>query len=237
MIDIHAHILPYVDDGAEDLADAILMAELAVESGVHTIIATPHSNIPGVQENFRSDWLLQQFEKLQNELDARKIPLKIRTGMEIFATDDVAEKIRQHWLLPLNQSDHYLIEFDFYMGSQRITHILESVCELGVVPVIAHPERYISVQRRPQVVWDWIDMGCQLQMNRGSIFGSFGKSTYRAAEELMENDCITYIASDAHSPYRRTTFMQDIWDMLKEEYSLKTAERILMENPQKYLRI
>ena len=235
MIDIHAHIIPYVDDGAEDLTDALLMAELAAESGVHTIIATPHSNIPGVVDNYQSPGLLNRFKNLQNEIKKRGLPLEILTGTEIFATEDMAEKIRDKKLVSLNNSTRFLVEFDFYMASARITRILESVREIGAVPIIAHPERYISVQRRPQIVMDWLDMGCQLQMNRGSIFGRFGKASFRAADELLENGCITYIASDAHSPYRRTTYMKDIEEFLIEEYSIHTARELLRENPERFL--
>ena len=229
MIDIHTHILPGVDDGAEDLMDALLMAELAAESGVHTLIATPHSSDLPVGE------ILQQVQKLQEKINERQIPLRLLTGMEIYATGQGTEQISIERVLPLNHTQYYLLEFGFHAVGQRITELLKNVLETGAIPVVAHPERYISVQKNPEIVLNWLDMGCQLQMNKGSIMGSFGRETFRAADTLLRNDCITYIASDAHSPYRRTTYMKDTYELIKEEFSVSMARRLFQENPEKYL--
>lgn len=235
MIDIHTHILPGIDDGAEDMTDALLMAELAAESGVSTIIATPHSNIPGEVDNFWSPKLEETLKKLQEETKKREIPMTVLEGMEIFGTDDVTEKIRDGRVISLNDSGRYLIEFGFYSSASRITGILERIRKMGAVPIVAHPERYTCVQQYPELAMEWTDMGCQLQMNKGSIFGKFGRRSFKAAEQLLRNRIVTYIASDAHSPYRRTTFMKDIDDFLREEFSSQYAYQILTENPQRFL--
>lgn len=235
MIDIHTHILPGVDDGAEDLTDAVLMAELAAESGVEVLFATPHSNLleepwEELHERQNSSFLL-----LKQQIEARGIPLRLLRGMEIFVTEDVPEKIRNGSLLSLNDSGYYLVEFDFFASGRWIGEMLERICALGVIPIVAHPERYTCVQKHPEMVRDWMDLGAQLQMNRGSIFGKFGRASFRAADWLLHEDWITYIASDAHSPYRRTTYMKDIQEFLQEEYSYEKARRILLENPQRFL--
>lgn len=235
MIDIHTHIVPYVDDGAEDMEDALLMAELALESGVETVIATPHSNIPGEVENYAGPELEGFLNDLRNQLTQRQLPLTVLSGMEIYATEDVPQKIRDGCFWSLNDSGRYLVEFGFQKRGSQVTNILEDLCDLGAKPVVAHPERYACIQRDPGLASDWIDMGCQLQMNRGSIFGKFGRASFYAAEELLQNGWITYIASDAHSPYRRTTYMKDIYDFLCEEFSKSKAQKLLIENPQKYL--
>lgn len=235
MIDIHAHILPYVDDGAADMADALLMAELAVESGVDTIIATPHSNIPGEVDNYYDPVLAQHMVAFQGQIKASGLPLTLLIGMEIFGTEDVAQKIMEGRLISLNSSGYYLVEFGFRCSGAWITEILNSILAIGKVPVIAHPERYHCVQQNPKLALDWIDLGCQLQMNKGSIFGRFGKASFRTADKLLRNDWITYVASDAHSPYQRTTFMGDVYSFLREEFSEKRARRLLIENAQKYL--
>lgn len=235
MIDIHTHILPGVDDGAEDMTDALLMAELAVESGVHTIFATPHSNIPEEVDNYRSLELMNHFLNLQEKIREHGLSLNLLNGMEIYVTEDVVEKIKDKKVIPLNDSHYYLVEFGFYANVDWMTERLEEIRDIGAIPVIAHPERYVCVQKKPEVVSDWIDMGCQLQMNKGSIFGKFGRASFRTADKLLWNDCITYIASDAHSPYHRTTYMKDIQNFLKEEYSNALANRLLLENPQRFL--
>ena len=75
MIDIHAHILPDLDDGSEDMEESLEMAELAVESGVEIMAATPHSNQTGRFENFQSEQLRNAFEQLRTALKEEKSPL------------------------------------------------------------------------------------------------------------------------------------------------------------------
>lgn len=72
MIDIHAHILPDLDDGSEDMEESLEMAELAVESGVEIMAATPHSNQMGRFENFQSEQLLEKYRQLRTALEKEK---------------------------------------------------------------------------------------------------------------------------------------------------------------------
>lgn len=235
MIDIHTHILPGVDDGAEDLEDSYLMAELAAESGVETIICTPHSNMRGVFENYNTRKLQERLQELNEVVKKRGIPVQILPGMEIYATDDVADRIKAGELLSLNGTKYYLVEFGFHKTSIWMTKILERILRLGVVPVVAHPERYEAVQRDHEVVQLWTDMGCQMQINKGSVFGKFGRGAWKAAGEMLYADQVSYVASDAHSPYQRTTYLRDTYHFLCEEFSRDLAERVLIENPQAML--
>lgn len=235
MIDIHAHILPEIDDGSQDLEDSLLMAELAAESGVKTIVATPHCNIPGRYKNYRSEELISKFTEFQNAVKNRNIPVQIITGMEIYATNDIALKIKKSMVIPINNSRYYLMEFGFYEEAEWMTKILDSVLELDVIPVIAHPERYEVVQQHTDYVKKWKGMGCLLQANKGSFFGRFGRNSMNTVLELLEEGIITCVASDAHSPYRRTTYMGDIEEFLCEEFSEALAEELLLKNPKKII--
>ena len=149
MIDIHTHILPGLDDGSQTLSDSLEMAELALESGVDTIIATPHSNQLGRFENFDLAHLKHVFSRLQQALQEEGIPLTLHLGMEIFASEDLCEKIQAGALLSLNRSRYYLVEFAFDEAPEFIGDILDGVLSVGAIPVIAHPERYFCVQNYP----------------------------------------------------------------------------------------
>ena len=240
MIDIHAHILPGVDDGSPDMEDSILMAQLALEGGVDTIIATPHGNLSEdgdirAQEREHTMAVRRALAELRMELQRRSIPLRICSGMEIFATEDAAELLKDGILLPLLEGPYCLIEFDFgdsaAVCGRRITEMLEA----GWKPIIAHPERYDCVQDDPYLAKRWMRMGCQLQINRGSILGSFGREPHTAAWELLEMDLVSYIGSDAHSPYQRTTYMQDVYGVISDAFSVRRANKLLKENAAYYL--
>lgn len=231
MIDIHAHIIPGVDDGSQDIGTSILMAEMAAESGVSAIIATPHSNQRGAFENHVSDGLLRRMDGFRNEIAKESIDLDIAFGMEIFCTADVPRLLREKKLLTLNDSRYVLVEFNFGMDASRMERMLYSILDSGFVPIIAHPERYYNLQGQLELVADWMQEGIGVQINKGSIFGHFGRDARAFAYAMLRYGLVTCIASDAHGAESRTTDMTDIYDFLMTEFSVIEAERLLTENP------
>ena len=232
MIDLHVHILPGLDDGARSIEDAVEMAELALESGVDTIVATPHSNQEGRFENYNTPVLTDAYENFCRVLKAEHLPLKILLGMEIFASEKMGREIQAERLIGLNRSDYFLVEFPFNAEIWWMGEMLEEILEQGKIPLIAHPERYYGVQEYPALVWEWLKLGCYTQVNKGSLFGKFGRHEQRTAETLLQNDLVTCVASDAHRPYMRTTYMGDVRDYLEEWLGEEHAYRLLEGNPE-----
>ena len=237
IVDIHSHILPGVDDGSKDLTDSILMAELAVEGGTDTIVATAHSHVPWSNpENHIVD-VLSAYRSVSSELVKRSIPLAILPGMEIWCGKDLKEGIQIGYFLGLNGTNNYLIEFDFDASAQDCRSWIRTVLELGKRPVIAHPERYTCVQDDITAARRWVEAGCLLQINKGSPFGSYGRRAAQAARDLLDERLVYCVGSDAHSPYRRTPYMGEIRELLRQEYSSRMAVKLLDENPREILGI
>lgn len=232
MIDLHIHILPGLDDGARTVEEALEMAEMAVESGVETLVVTPHSNQTGRFENYSTSELTGAYESFRQALAEEQIPLRILPGMEIFASDHMGRLIDDGLLSGLNHTDYFLVEFPFDAEPWWIGDILEELLEQGRIPLIAHPERYYGVQRYPMLIWEWLQLGCLTQVNKGSVFGYFGRSAQRTAEILLSNDLVTCMASDAHSPVVRTPYMEDTREYLEEWFGERTAYRLLKGNPE-----
>lgn len=235
MIDIHTHIIPGLDDGSDDMETSIIMAEMAVDSGVDTIIATPHCNQLGMYENFVSDDLIRRMESFREEVAREKIDLEVKLGMEIFCTRDVPKLLKEKKLLTLNDSRYVLVEFAFGIDIPRMERMLFSVLDSGYIPVIAHPERYYAVQAQPEIAYDWLQEGMGIQINKGSIFGRFGRDECRCANNLLRNGLVSCIASDAHGIDSRTTDMSDAFEFLSMEYSEELADLLLEENPRRIL--
>lgn len=233
MIDIHTHIIPGVDDGSEDMETSIIMAEMASDSGVDTIIATPHCNQSGMYENYVSDELLARMEEFRNEIARENIDLEVGFGMEIFCTRDVPRLLKEKKLLTLNGSRYALVEFGFRLDAPRMERMLFPILDSGFVPVIAHPERYSRLQ--PETIDDWMREGIGIQINKGSVFGRFGREAYDSAHVLLRNGLVSCIASDAHGIDIRTTNMEDISDFISMEYSEELAELLLNENPRRII--
>lgn len=231
MIDIHAHIIPGVDDGSQDVGTSVLMAEMAAESGVSAMIATPHSNQRGAYENHVSDRLLRKLDSFRNEIIKENIDLDIAFGMEVFCTGEVPRLLREKKLLTLNDSRYVLVEFNFGMNASRMEQMLYSILDSGFVPIIAHPERYYDLQGQLELIADWMEEGIGIQINKGSVFGHFGRDARTFACAMLRYGLATCIASDAHGAESRTTDMTDIYDFLMTEFSVIEAERLLNENP------
>ena len=235
MIDIHTHILPEIDDGAASFDEAYEMALMAVRSGVKALVATPHSN----QRDFLDDELKRQekaFIELEKILLQEKVPLKLYRGMEIWSSVDVVEKIKLGKLMTLNQTPYVLIEFAFDEEPWWIEAIIGELQGAGLVPVLAHPERYYCVQDEPVLLQEWREQGALAQMNKGSILGRFGREIESTAEVLLRNHLFTCIASDAHHSYIRTTDMKELQYYLKRHYSLEEQDQLLRRNPLSILR-
>ena len=233
MIDIHTHILPGLDDGARDMEDSLSMAALALKSGVHTLVATSHANT--FFKEYSIEEYLQRLEAFRKALDEVKLPLRVFSGMEIYMTREVPRMIREGRLLSLNQTGYFLTEFSFGIEQEEMDEMLHDLMELGVTPVIAHPERYRCVQESESGIAKWKNRGCLLQVNRGSIFGRFGSGAKQCVDRLLDQHMVTCIASDAHKPYERTTYMADVKEYMEQEYSFEYSKKLLYDNPKRIL--
>lgn len=231
MIDIHNHLLPFIDDGSPTLDDSLDMAEIAAGSGVDTVILTPHCNIPDYFDNYYTPELMLAFKELREAVRQAHIPLQILPGMEVFTTDNISELIRTHRLIGLNFSNYLLVEFDFSSHPGHIMSLLQDILNTGRIPIIAHPERYDCIQDAPYIAETWLRSGCLLQCNKGSFLGRFGHHAEIAAHFLLEHRMVSFIASDAHRTTVRTPQMQEIYDYISLEFSRETAYRLMQGNP------
>lgn len=233
MIDIHCHILYGLDDGSDNLEESVRMAEIAVRSGVKAIVATPHSNVPDSYQNFWSRDISQRLNLLNQRLVQDGIPLKIFPGNEIFASGNITELIKSKKLLTLNNSMYPLVEFDFFEHSDTVYRQLEALVAEGYVPIVAHPERYAFVQEDDSSVFRMKNIGCLLQVNKGSLNGGFGRNAFHASHAIISDELADFVASDAHSPYMRTPFLEEAHEEVSIMTSFDYAELLFSKNPAK----
>ena len=232
MVDIHCHILPSVDDGAGNGDDALMMARMAYDSGVAAIVATPHCNLPYEErKNYVSEELKNRFISLRDSIREAGIPLRILPGAEVMCTDELPELISRKRVLTLAGTRYLLVEFLFDSSVGYIDEMLSQISETGLVPVIAHPERYDAVQRSPLTVADWFERGYIIQLNKGSILGRLGSRAERTSAWILSRGLAHVVASDAHSPEMRTPHMSEILRFLEDNCSPEYANVLLCRNP------
>ena len=236
MIDIHAHILPGVDDGSESIEMSLEMLDLAAQSGVTVIAATPHGNIPGEYENYVSMELKSLLGQLRKEAKETGIPVTICQGMEVYITPSVPELIRQKKVWTLNAGSYMLMEFAFDEDPDFCSEMLKDIRRRGIKPVIAHPERYFFIQDDPQIAFEWCTSGYALQVNKGSLLGSFGRAPERTARRILEHGLAACVASDAHGPDQRTTHMSEVSRFLEADFGESYRRLMLNINPARILK-
>lgn len=231
MVDIHAHILPGLDDGARDMHDTIKMARMASDIGVTAMVATPHCNLPGVFENYYGDGYINTYQNVVRALQREGIAMKLYPGMEAFGTYDLPDLIVAGKIMPLNQSRYILVEFAFDEEPDYATGLLRRMKEVGAKPVVAHAERYEFVQDNPQIVYSWRTKGYVVQINKGSFMGKFGRHAEMTAHQLMKHHLVSVVASDAHSYVRRTPYLLDAYEELCKKYPKKYVDLLFYHNP------
>lgn len=231
MFDIHCHILHGVDDGSDSFEESVKMVKIAESGGTSAIIATPHSNVPGSYQNHWNITLAAQITMLNSRLSAEGVSVRIFPGQEIFAAGSFLSLLKSGKLLTLNNSVYPLVEFDFYEYSESVYMKLEQLVAEGFVPIVAHPERYAFVNEEEDAIIRLKDIGCLLQVNKGSLKGSFGRAAHFSAHRLLASQLADFVASDGHGPYVRTPYLEDVHEMISEMYSLDYAELLLRDNP------
>lgn len=195
MIDIHCHILPGLDDGAADTDEALLMARLAYRSGTTTLLATPHVN---ASHPIPPSVIHSSTAQLRSRLDAIGLALTLLPGAEVLCTRHLAHLLDDGCFVTLAGSRYLLVEFPFHEEAAYMHDMLRTVTQHGLVPVIAHPERYRAVQEDAGLARRLAKMGCKLQASADFIAGGRLGKEKKPAKRLFEENLYSYIASDAH---------------------------------------
>lgn len=232
MIDIHCHILPFADDGADSMEEALSMARMAVDSGVEAMIATPHYSISDIAEHHvKSARLARHFLQLREGVEQAGIPLSLYFGAELLCTPDLPALLKDARPLTLAGSDYLLVEFFFDESLSSMEESLGAIAAQGFTPVIAHPERYAAVQKAPYVLERWFAGGYIIQVNKGSILGRLGRRAAAAAHWILSRGLAHAVASDAHGSTVRTPCMGPLREYLSAHYSPDYAHILLEHNP------
>ena len=197
--DYHCHILPGIDDGAKDIEESVFLAKKLVEWGYGRVICTPHSsygfhNTPST--------VLPAFIALASALEERGVNLELFPSMEYRIIPEVWTDRRKNHLLFLPwEGKHLLIEFpirgrEFFKGLDPIVEVKWLICN-GYVPVLAHPERYKYMKMGE--LNGFIDLGCEFQMNYGSLYGFYDEETRQRAELIQSRGWYSYNGTDLHN--------------------------------------
>lgn len=197
LIDIHNHCLPKVDDGAKTIDEAIESIKNLFNLGFTDIVLTSHYII---NTNFNKNVADREkiFNKLKEKLN--DIPINLYLGNEVFITDakTLLNSLKIKEITTLNNSKYLLIELPMHQFIQQLDSIICTLNDAGIIPIIAHPERYSYYWDNPSKLKSLLEYNCYLQCNIDSINGLYGNRAKKMIKYLLKENMVCTLATDTH---------------------------------------
>ncbi len=228
-VDIHCHLLPGVDDGAQDVEESLAMARMAAADGTGTIIATPHQ-LGNFGQN-RGDYIRARVNDLRQLLQAADVPLSVLPGADVRIEPGMMDALLRGDVLTLgDHGRHVLLELphELYLPLESV---LEELRRRKIVGVLSHPERNQGILRQPGVVAPLVDAGCLMQITAGSLCGTFGTPSQKLCERMLDEGLVHFVASDGHGPRSRRPLMRGAFERVAELTDETTASELCSVNP------
>ncbi|NOZ07741.1 MAG: hypothetical protein GXO91_02550 [FCB group bacterium] len=230
MIDFHNHLIPHVDDGAKSMEVAAEMMAAAVEQGVTEIIATPHRQHPKFEMlRVSNDDILAAYNDLQDYIKTHEIPLRVHLGAEVYFQSNLLALIHHPFAL-LGSSRYILVEFSTSFLPLSYKAIFEQLMDLGVTPIIAHPERYSPIYSDFSILKKIYNSGILIQLDAGSLLGTLGRRSEKIARKILTGGYAHFIGSDAHNTTKRNFCLQPAYEVARKLIG-SDAEILVTHNP------
>lgn len=226
MVDIHCHILPGLDDGADTIETSCAMAEMAIADGITHVIGTPHAS---AGHAFVPELIRERRDEMQARFEGR---LVFATGCDFHLSFENLQDIRMNpEKYTLNQKNYLLVEFADYSIPQSLDHSLHELQLAGLTPIITHPERNPLIRTKPERLFRWLRQGCYVQVTGQSLLGKFGKAAQSAAVQWLEAGAVHFFASDAHNLTSRPPRLRETYEQVSKLHGDDVARALLEENP------
>src|ERR1035438_8364024 len=226
MVDIHCHILPGIDDGPETWEMTAEMCRVAAEDGVTHIDATPHYN-----DEFPYD--RDRYTKMQGPLHEAgdgKLTFSLVCDFH-FSYDNIWDALAHPQRYTIGGSHYLLVEFSDYGLPPRVKQNLFSLSSCGMVPIITHPERNQILLRRPDMVLEFAEQGCLVQVTANSFTGFWGSHAKNMAEWLLKREAVHVVARDEHDYEYLKTILSGARAKIAKLAGEEIADLLASHNP------
>lgn len=229
-IDIHSHTLWDIDDGARDLREAVSLCLCAEDCGTSTLFLTPHLMYWSQSESL-CDERDEKADRLEDALLDSGVDLTLKKGFEIFCDDEIFD-VKYFKPYTLNESRYILIEFDFRKTTESdVKSWCRYLSSFGLVPIIAHPERYGFVANNVSCLDELSQAGVLFQINAGSPVGMFGDNAMDISCKMLEAGYVDFVGSDAHGINGRDTDMESLFEDYPYKVTQEDIKKISTVNP------
>jgi protein-tyrosine phosphatase len=234
-VDFHSHVIPGVDDGAQDEAEAATALQALASHGVGHVVATPH--VEGSLAA-RPEALQQRLAQIDGAYALLQAVARehcpgiiVYQGAEVML--DTPDPDLRDPRLRLAGGQFALVEYPFMNVPPNSTGVIRTMVAAGVRPIIAHPERYVGVSPASGLPLAWREAGALLQVNAGSLTGRYGPRVRQMALSLLESGIADYVCSDYHA--RGMLSLNDARTFLAELGAGEQSDLLLGINPRRML--
>lgn len=220
MLDLHCHLLHGVDDGSRSIEQSVRTLNLMRENGTTAVCLTPHFSVGRIARGLPPEHD-SAFAELRN---AAPRGVALHRGVELLLDRPVRTELLDHPELTLGGTRFVLVEFTRLAASMSITNALRQVIQLGLVPLLAHPERYQACS--PQAVRQWKADGALMQVDATTLLSGRGRG--QRARTLLAHGLADILAADNHGDKR---LLKTAFDYLAEHGGVAQAELLTTRNP------
>ncbi len=221
MIEIHSHVLPGVDDGANNMDESVAIVEDMIANGVTAAIATPHHR-NGYDINPYGK-VVELTDRLNGELKSRNIDFQIYPGQEVRISDEIPDLISSGDIKGIAGTKYLLLEPPSRSLPMYVKELLYRLTVQGYKPVIAHPERNSRFTEDFDLLHELVNMGCLVQITSESLIAS-NKKLKSTSEKMIEEGLVSLISSDTHGVNKRKCRIMEALKRVEALYGKELAD-------------
>ncbi len=231
-VDLHCHLLPGVDDGAQTLEDSLEMARALVDLGFSTVAPSPHAR----PEYAPVELAKARLGELREALAAAAIPLTLAANAEnYFLEDRFLENLGTAAARTLGAGAYVLVEAPYTSPVPALTEIIFRAKLKGVTALIAHPERCFEFERKGRAA-EAVNAGALLQLDVGSLVGKYGAGAKKLARAFLDEGLYAVGATDLHGPNAARDWLGKALAELKSRAGEQAYVAMLRDSPAALLR-
>lgn len=231
--DIHCHIIPTVDDGADSMEAAQEMIRIAYAGDTRRIIATPHYGTHRVKAS--NGIIAARFQELNAWVEKEYPDMKLYLGQELSYRHGLEEQLGRGAAFTMAGSHYALVEFQPGDDYSRIRQGLQAVQMAGYRPILAHAERCERLASNIDYIKELVRMGIYIQINARSVIGKNGWQCKSCTKKLLKQELVHFVASDGHDTKKRIPSIQKAMFHIASRYGKQYALELSIRNPDRVI--
>lgn len=194
--DIHSHLIPGIDDGAQNMDESIAMLAKFESLGYKKVVTTPHI----MSDYFKNDsnTILDGLSRLNEVKDKLNLKIEVDAAAEYYYDETLLERLNNNEKLLTFGDNYVLFEFSFHTEPPEPEKLFFELLTKGYKPVLAHFERYLFLKGNIDRVFKWREKGVNIQLNLNSLTGHYGPQIKQQARALIDAEQVDFVGTDCH---------------------------------------